>query len=66
MTTLWNSWNNRNNFIFCGKKEEMHVVWERARTLSQDFHIFNLINDPLLPANPAVKRWEKPPRVTLK
>ncbi|MBA0601492.1 hypothetical protein Gorai_004667 [Gossypium raimondii] len=54
MTTLWNSWNNRNNFIFCGKEEEMHVVWERARTFSQDFCIFNLINNPLLPANPAV------------
>ncbi|MBA0726713.1 hypothetical protein Golax_002521, partial [Gossypium laxum] len=29
-----------------------------------DFRILNLINDPLLPANPAAKRWEKPPRVT--
>ncbi|MBA0608603.1 hypothetical protein Godav_020800 [Gossypium davidsonii] len=62
MITLWNSWNNRNNFIFRGKEEEAHVVWERARTLSKDFCIFNLINDQLLPANPAVKRWEKPPR----
>ncbi|KAG8500630.1 hypothetical protein CXB51_004357 [Gossypium anomalum] len=62
MTTLWNSWINRNNFIFCGKEEEAHVVWERARTLSQDFRIFNLIINPLLPNNSAVKRWEKPPR----
>ncbi|XP_016740260.1 uncharacterized protein [Gossypium hirsutum] len=62
MITLWNSWNNRNNFIFRGKEEEAHVVWERGRTLSKDFRIFSLINDPLLPANPAVKRWEKHPR----
>ncbi|KAK5843201.1 hypothetical protein PVK06_005647 [Gossypium arboreum] len=61
-TTLSNSWNNRNNnnnFISCGKEEEVHVVWERARTFSQDFRIFNLINDPLLPTNPSVKRGFK-------
>ncbi|KAA3483589.1 reverse transcriptase [Gossypium australe] len=62
MTTLWNSWNNRNNFILRGKEEEAQVVWDRARTLSQDLCICNLLNDLLLLANPAVKRWEKPPR----
>ncbi|KAH1063883.1 hypothetical protein J1N35_028870 [Gossypium stocksii] len=34
VTTLWNSWNNRNNFIFRGKEDDAHVVWERAKTLS--------------------------------
>ncbi|MFQ6629178.1 hypothetical protein Gotur_008176 [Gossypium turneri] len=29
--------NNRNNFIFRGKEEEAFVVWEKARTLNQDF-----------------------------
>ncbi|MBA0786095.1 hypothetical protein Gotri_000163 [Gossypium trilobum] len=43
---LWNSWNNRNNFIFQGKEDEAQVVWDRARTLSQDFRICNLLNDP--------------------
>ncbi|KAK5833330.1 hypothetical protein PVK06_017153 [Gossypium arboreum] len=62
MTTLWNSWNNRNKFIFHVKEEEAQVVWDRARTLSQDFCIFNLMNAPLLPSNPAIKRWLKPPK----
>ncbi|MBA0721639.1 hypothetical protein Golax_009160, partial [Gossypium laxum] len=34
VTTLWNSWNNRNKFIFRGKEDDAHVVWERAKTLS--------------------------------
>ncbi|MBA0845115.1 hypothetical protein Goarm_022215 [Gossypium armourianum] len=37
ITILWNSWNNRNNFIFRGKEEEARVVWERALTLSNNF-----------------------------
>ncbi|MBA0649769.1 hypothetical protein Goklo_017295 [Gossypium klotzschianum] len=60
MTTLWNSWNNRNNFIFRGKEDEAQVIWDRARTLSQEFRICNLINDLLLFTNPVVKRWEIP------
>ncbi|MBA0636146.1 hypothetical protein Godav_029748 [Gossypium davidsonii] len=44
------------------KEEDAQVVWDRARTFSQDYCIFNLMNAPLLPANPAVKKWEKPPR----
>ncbi|MBA0755621.1 hypothetical protein Gogos_021909 [Gossypium gossypioides] len=62
MTTLWNSWNNRNNFTFRGKEDEAQVIWDKARTLSQEFRICNLINDPLLSTNPTVKRWEKPPK----
>ncbi|KAH1113923.1 hypothetical protein J1N35_007301 [Gossypium stocksii] len=26
MTTLWNSWNNKNNFIFRGKEDEAQLV----------------------------------------
>ncbi|KAA3467043.1 reverse transcriptase [Gossypium australe] len=37
ITTLWNSWNNRNNYIFRGKEDDARVVWERARTLNDDF-----------------------------
>ncbi|MBA0878718.1 hypothetical protein Goshw_022500 [Gossypium schwendimanii] len=59
---LWNSWNNRNNFIFRGKEDNAQVVWERAKTLSHDFRIYNLMNDPIIPATPTCKIWEKPPR----
>ncbi|MBA0837920.1 hypothetical protein Goarm_010031, partial [Gossypium armourianum] len=30
MTTLWNNWNKRNNFIFQRKEEEGQVAWDRA------------------------------------
>ncbi|KAA3483583.1 Ribonuclease H-like superfamily protein [Gossypium australe] len=66
MTTLWNCWNNSNSFIFRGKKEEAQVIWDRASTLSQDFHICNLMNELLLSPNLAVKKWEQPPRVFVK
>lgn len=62
MTTFWNSWNNRNNFIFKGKEDEVQVIWGRARTLSHEFCICNFINEPLLSTNPTVKKWEKPPK----
>ncbi|MBA0700564.1 hypothetical protein Goari_027328 [Gossypium aridum] len=47
MTTMWNCWNNRNNFIFRGKEKEVQVIWDRASTLSQDFRICNLMNEPI-------------------
>ncbi|MBA0625066.1 hypothetical protein Godav_010313, partial [Gossypium davidsonii] len=62
MTILWNSWSNRNNFIFRGKEEEATVIWERASTLNKDFRICNLPKEPLLSPNIAVKKWEKPPK----
>ncbi|MBA0560818.1 hypothetical protein Golob_017695, partial [Gossypium lobatum] len=49
ITTLRNSWNNRNNYIFRGKKEAAWIMWERAKTLSQDFRIHNMVNKPMLP-----------------
>ncbi|MBA0649770.1 hypothetical protein Goklo_017295 [Gossypium klotzschianum] len=59
-STISKDWNNRNNFIFRGKEDEAQVIWDRARTLSQEFRICNLINDLLLFTNPVVKRWEIP------
>ncbi|MBA0734325.1 hypothetical protein Gogos_018252 [Gossypium gossypioides] len=37
ITTLWNSWNNHNNFVFYGKKDEAHVVWDSTKTFCRDF-----------------------------
>lgn len=66
VTTLWNSWNNRNNFIFQGKEEEAGVVWERVATLYHDFRIHNLLNKPLLLVITAENKWVKPPYSTVK
>ncbi|MBA0810516.1 hypothetical protein Gohar_002504, partial [Gossypium harknessii] len=60
ITMLSDSWNNRNNYVFHGKQEEARVIWDRAKTLSQDFRIHNLINKPVLPITPTLKKWEKP------
>ncbi|MBA0620496.1 hypothetical protein Godav_006203 [Gossypium davidsonii] len=56
-----NCWNNRNNYVFRGKEEEAIVVWDRAKTLCQDFRIHNLVNKLVLPVTPICKNWEKPP-----
>ncbi|MBA0557223.1 hypothetical protein Golob_014302, partial [Gossypium lobatum] len=66
ITALWNSWNNRNNYVFYGKEEEARVIWDRAKNLCQDFRIHNLINKPVLPLTLALKKWEKPPCGTVK
>ncbi|MBA0750711.1 hypothetical protein Gogos_002102 [Gossypium gossypioides] len=36
ITMLWNSWNNRNNYVFRGKEDKARVIWDRAKTLCQD------------------------------
>lgn len=59
-TTLWNSWNNRNNFIFWGKKEDVRTIWERVKTLCHEFKIHILVNTLMLPITPTCKKWEKP------
>ncbi|MFQ6634958.1 hypothetical protein Gotur_012113, partial [Gossypium turneri] len=66
ITTLWNSWNNRNNFIFRGKEDEARVVWERAVTLCHDFRIHNLVNKPLLPVSLIEKSLMEHPHDTMK
>ncbi|MFQ6640965.1 hypothetical protein Gotur_014543 [Gossypium turneri] len=58
MTTLWNYWNNRNNFMFKGKEDKAN--------LSKDFRIYNILNEPLLSQNEAIKKWEKPPKGVVK
>ncbi|KAL1172601.1 hypothetical protein V6Z11_A05G358800 [Gossypium hirsutum] len=62
MVLQWNCWNNRNNFIFRGKEEEATVIWERARALSEDFRICNLLKEPLLLSNIEAKKWKKSPK----
>ncbi|XP_052486359.1 uncharacterized protein LOC128041079 [Gossypium raimondii] len=66
MTTLWNCWNNRNNYILRGKKEEAKQIWERASNLNREFRICNMMNEPLLSQNIVVKRWKKPPKDVIK
>ncbi|MBA0620495.1 hypothetical protein Godav_006202 [Gossypium davidsonii] len=59
-TNLWNSWNNQNNFIFWGKKEDVRTIWERLKTLFHEFKIHILVNTLMLPITPTCKKWEKP------
>ncbi|KAK5845209.1 hypothetical protein PVK06_001369 [Gossypium arboreum] len=56
ITTLWNSWNNRNTYIFRGKEDDARVVWVRPRTLNDDFRIYNLLNKLMLPVTPMEKK----------
>ncbi|KAK5825935.1 hypothetical protein PVK06_020820 [Gossypium arboreum] len=44
ITVLWTVWNGRNNALFQGKEDDVRLVWEWewARTLGDDFNIFNL------------------------
>lgn len=66
MVVLWNIWNNSNNFIHRGKEDELKVVWERAKALSDDFQIFNFINPPMLPKVLEKFSWDKPSRDVIK
>ncbi|MBA0784600.1 hypothetical protein Gotri_026427, partial [Gossypium trilobum] len=66
MTTLWNCWNSRNNYIFRGKKEEAQLIWERARNLNKEFRICNMLEEPLLSYIIAEKKWKKPPKDFIK
>ncbi|KAG8492953.1 hypothetical protein CXB51_010216 [Gossypium anomalum] len=62
ITTLWNCWNSRNNFMIRGKDDKAQSIWDRASNLNKDFHIFNILNEPLLSQNVIIKKWEKPPK----
>ncbi|KAH1056077.1 hypothetical protein J1N35_034142 [Gossypium stocksii] len=48
------------------KEDDAYVAWERPKTLSHDFRIYNLVNDPIILATPVSKKWEKPPKVYAK
>ncbi|KAL1144490.1 hypothetical protein V6Z11_A11G235600 [Gossypium hirsutum] len=56
----YNIWNNHNNAIFRGKEKDAQIVWEWARSLGNDFRIFNLMNTPLIPKTPRLQKWNKP------
>ncbi|MBA0596557.1 hypothetical protein Gorai_013373 [Gossypium raimondii] len=49
-----------------GKEDDARVVWERANSLSNDFRIHNLVNEPLIPSAPAHQQWRKHPRDFIK
>ncbi|XP_016667359.1 uncharacterized protein [Gossypium hirsutum] len=66
MTTLWNYWNNRNNYVFRGKEEEAQVIWERASNLIKEFQICNMVNAPLISHTGLEKQWVKPPKGFIK
>ncbi|MBA0776212.1 hypothetical protein Gotri_011234, partial [Gossypium trilobum] len=66
MTTLWNCWNNRNNYIFRGQEEEAQQIWERASNLNKEFRICNMLKEPLLSNNIVEKKWKKPPKGFIK
>ncbi|MBA0669344.1 hypothetical protein Goklo_007316, partial [Gossypium klotzschianum] len=66
ITVLWNVWNSRNNSIFRGVEEDAKVIWDRAASLSKDFRIFNLLEDPVLPRKTNNKAWKKPNQDTIK
>ncbi|MBA0729704.1 hypothetical protein Golax_022839 [Gossypium laxum] len=53
ITLHWNSWNNKNNFTFHGK-EAAEIILGRAITISNDFRIHSLNNNPMLPLHPAM------------
>ncbi|MBA0844753.1 hypothetical protein Goarm_022707 [Gossypium armourianum] len=57
---LWNIWNSCNNALFWGKEEDAWLIWERARTLGDDFRIFNLSHIVMKPRPPRSQRWVKP------
>ncbi|XP_017609172.1 uncharacterized protein LOC108455070 [Gossypium arboreum] len=58
---LWNIWNNRNNALFRGKKDDARMVWEQVRTLRNEFRIFNLTHAPINPKPSRTYRWIKSP-----
>ncbi|MBA0633992.1 hypothetical protein Godav_025453 [Gossypium davidsonii] len=58
---IWNIWNSRNNALFCEKEKVARLIWERARTLGDDFRIFNLSHVAMKPRPPRSQRWVKPP-----
>ncbi|MBA0624889.1 hypothetical protein Godav_010165, partial [Gossypium davidsonii] len=42
------------------------IMSRQASNLSKDFRIYNILNEPLLSQNEAIKKWEKPPKGVVK
>ncbi|KAH1129559.1 hypothetical protein J1N35_000937, partial [Gossypium stocksii] len=66
ITTLWNYWNSRNKFIFKGQADKAQSIWENASNLSNEFHIYNPVNPPILAQIGDTKKWERPPKGFIK
>ncbi|MBA0683618.1 hypothetical protein Goari_025258, partial [Gossypium aridum] len=43
-----------------GKEDKGQTIWERSSNISKVFRIYNILNEPLLSQNEAIKKWEKP------
>ncbi|MBA0781736.1 hypothetical protein Gotri_002628, partial [Gossypium trilobum] len=50
-----------NNALFCGKEEDARLIWDHARTLGDDFRIFNLSHVAMNPRPRRSHKWVKPP-----
>ncbi|KAG8489465.1 hypothetical protein CXB51_017446 [Gossypium anomalum] len=43
-------------------EDATYMIWERAKSLSHDFCIHNLVHELVIPTAPSHKRWKKPPK----
>lgn len=48
--------------VFHGKEDAALVVWQRVKTFSNDFRIFNLVDPHAIPPIQVSKSWMKPPK----
>ncbi|MBA0842360.1 hypothetical protein Goarm_002190, partial [Gossypium armourianum] len=61
ITVLCNICNSLNNALFRGKEEDARLIWEHARTLGDDFRIFNLSHVAMNLRPRRSHKWVKPP-----
>ncbi|KAK5770398.1 hypothetical protein PVK06_046548 [Gossypium arboreum] len=66
ITILLNVWNSSNNALFWGKEDDTQLMWEQARTLGDNFKIFNLSHAPMNLRPPRPYRWVKPSNDAIK
>ncbi|MFQ6663287.1 hypothetical protein Gotur_030871 [Gossypium turneri] len=59
ITVSWNIWNGCNNALFHRKEEDARLIWERARTLVDDFRNFNSSHVTMNPRPPMSHIWVK-------
>ncbi|MBA0614521.1 hypothetical protein Godav_014812 [Gossypium davidsonii] len=66
LDSSYNVWNGRNSTLFQGKEDDAQLVWEQARTLGDDFKIFNLLHALMNLRLLRSHRWIKPPNDAIK